>query len=361
VSWLNDLVDRRRRQTGESFQTAAELLRLGVAGLPLIERSRLRAAAQEHVVPAPFGADPGLPSELRAALLPDAVTRPQIELEACLLHAVSRSVDHLHNHPEGRLTRPAVVVRSVTPLPDRLQLRLDPLAVAPLLYEAMPFEFDEEVSGITGLRVRQHRRSVELFLVDFPDACVELLGVDGTAWRAAAAYRQVRNRDAGGGSCLASAASDRLAPAEVRSLAAYGRAFGPAEIASGLLRRIAVLRDTLWIQTWAMGCAAFNVEWPGNDPRRAHVALVWADPLFGLPGAEIEAPTVLKFPASSSSCRGRNLCDSHQLRLRFTTLPQVNSESETLLASLRDCARPEWDAWHAAKGGMPAIDGSLLP
>lgn len=354
MSWEIDLIDRRRRLTGESFQTAADEIRAGIAALPVSELRRLRALAGEQVLPAPFGLDGVIPPVVRAALFPDAIARSQIELEAGVLEAATDAVHHLHNRPGSRLTKPAAVIQSVTPLRDRLQLRVDPVAVAPLLYEVMPFEFDGEVSGIKGLRIRQRRRSTELFLVDAPDAVVELVGVDRPSWLAAAAYRAVRNREVPTGVCLGSVAPDRLARAEVRALDSYGRAFGPSEIASGFLRRIAVLRHTLWIRTWTIGCTDLNVEWPGGNPRHAHVALALAHPLFGITGAEIETPTVLQISSTRPACNhGDDLCRAHRLRLRFTELPADDLSSESALVIIQAHARPEWDAWDQARGGHP--------
>ncbi|QFU91925.1 hypothetical protein YIM_33820 [Amycolatopsis sp. YIM 10] len=294
----------------------------------------------------PFGPDLELPPGLRAVLLPDATARSQIELEAGILDAATQAIHHLHRHPDGRLTRPVVVIRSVTPLRNRLQLHLNPVAVAPLLYELMPFGFDGEVSGICGLRARQQRRSTELFLIDVPTARVELPGVGRAAWCAAAAYREVRDRELGTGEYLASVAPDRLAAAEERVLAAYGRVFGPTRIASGFLRRIALLRQALWTQTWTTGCTDLNVEWPGDDPRHAHVALALADPLFGIPGAEIRTSTTLHFPAARSACKHDTLCGPDRLALRSSSLPTGDGT-----ASFRKGARPEWEAWRQALAG----------
>ena len=219
MSWTEELIRRRRMLTGESHQTATEALQPSPVALPAPELPRLRALAGKPVVPAPYG--PAAPAEWRTTVLPDATQQQQIDLEAALLDAISRAVNHLHTHPEGSLNRPAVVVRSVTPLPDGLKLRLNPVAVAPLLYEAMPFEAEDALWGIPGLRARTHRRSTELYLVDAPQARVELLGVDRTAWRAAQVYRAVRNRELEHGLCLAAAAPDRLSPQEEESLSSY--------------------------------------------------------------------------------------------------------------------------------------------
>ncbi|MEV8609469.1 hypothetical protein AB0383_16310 [Amycolatopsis sp. NPDC051373] len=350
MSWEIDLVERRRTRTGESFQKAKDQLIAGASGLSADERSDLRTLATATMMPAPFGPEVDVPPAVRNAALPDAATNAQIELESGVLDAVTRAVNHLHTHPEGGLTRPAVVLQSVTPLRDRLQIRVDPIAVAPLLYEILPSEFEGEVSGVKGLRVRLHRRSMELFLIDFPDAVVELVGTARQAWHAAEAYRAVRNRDELATDVrLYRAAPDTLTQVETQALDSYGRAFGPAEVASGLLRRIALLRDALWIRTWPTGCAHFNVEWPGDNPRRSEAALALADPLFGLPGAEIETQAMMQIPARRVSCGHGDQCNTHHLRFRFTELPDSN-QSGSALSALQAYARPEWDAWQRALG-----------
>ncbi|AIJ24002.1 hypothetical protein AMETH_3910 [Amycolatopsis methanolica 239] len=283
-------------------------------------------------------------------MLPDAIARPQIDLEAGLMEAITRAVHHLHTHPEASLTRPAEVIRSVTPLPDRLQLHVHPVAVAPLLYETLPFAFQETVSGIEGLRIRSHRRSTELFLVDAPDARVELVGVGRAARCAAEAYQAVRNRDTDSGVSLADVTPDRLSREETLSLESSGRAFGPVGLASGLLRRIGVLCQTLWIQTWPTGCTHFNVEWPGDTPRRPQVGLAPADPVFGIRGATIGTAPDLTFPNTHLGCSHGDPCATQHLRFRFTDLPSEDSSSHTALAGFKAGARPAWDAWRETFG-----------
>ncbi|MGW5744990.1 hypothetical protein [Amycolatopsis sp. NPDC003861] len=348
MSWTDELIRRRRMLTGESQQIATESVRPNLAALPAAELSRLRILTESPIVPAPYG--PEAPVVWRATVLPDATDQSQIDLEAALLDAISRAVHHLHTHPEGSLNRPAVVVQSVTPLSDGLKLRLNPVAVAPLLYEAMPYEAEDALWGIPGLRAHTHRRSTELYLVDAPHTRVELLGVDKTAWRAAHAYRASRNRELEHGLCLADAAPDRLSPQEEKSLSAYVRAFGPAEMASGVLRRIGILNGTLWIQTWPTGCSSFNIEWPGHTPLRPSVSRALADPLFGLSAAEIATAPDLKFSHANRRCEHHgDLCSTHHLRFRFTELPSESDDS-SISIGLKAGARPEWDAWSHALG-----------
>lgn len=342
MSWTKELIRRRRMLTGELPQTATEALRSSLAALAEPELPGLRALVEKPIVPAPYG--PEAPADWRATVLPDAAAQPQIDLETALLDAMSRAVNHLHTHPEGSLHRPAVVVRSVTPLPDGLKLRLNPVAVAPLLYEAMPYDAEGALWGISGLRARTYRRSTELYLVDAPQARVELLGVDKAAWHAAMVYRAVRNRELEKGACLAKAAPDGLSPQEEEWLSSYVRAFGPAEVASGVLRRIGILSETLWIRTWPTGCSALNIEWPGHAPQRPSVSLALADPLFGLPGAEIATAPDLKFPRANRRCSHGDLCSTHDLRFRFDELPSDSADS--LVANVKASAQEEWEAWN---------------
>lgn len=350
MSWTKELIRRRRTLTGESHQTATEALRSSLAALAEPELPGLRALVEKPIVPAPYG--PQAPADWRATVLPDATTQPQIDLEAALFDAMSRAVNHLHTHPEGSLHRPAVVVQSVTPLPDGLKLRLNPVAVAPLLYEAMPYDVEGALWGIRGLRARTYRRSTELYLVDAPQARVELLGVDKAAWRAAIVYRAVRNREFDEGVCLAKAAPDRLSPQEEESLSTYVRAFGPAEVASGVLRRIGILSGTLWIRTWPTGCSVFNIEWPGHAPQRPGVSLALADPLFGLRGAEIASAPDLKFPRANRRCGHGDLCSTHHLRFRFDELPSGSADSR--MDEIKAGTQAEWEAWHEVLGGLPS-------
>ncbi|WP_406635803.1 hypothetical protein [Amycolatopsis sp. WGS_07] len=317
----------------------------GTSALRAEDLQLLRSLAREPVLPAPFGPELDLTAEARAALLPDAHSRDQMELEAGLLSAASEAFNHLHTHPEGSLTRPVPVIGASLPRRDRLQVRIVPVAVPPLLHELLPFELDGEVSGIPGVRARVHRRSTELFLLDAPDAVVELVGVGKKAWQAATAWRYAFNLKAPEGVSLADASPERLTPDESRSLASYGRAFGPVDIASGFVRRIAVLRHTLWVRAWPTGGFDLNVEWPGDEPRQAHVALQLAHPVLGLPGAEIGAPGILHIPAYCRADSGGDPDEIRRLRFRHTELPSGRSPEDSGLAAFQKGARPQWDAW----------------
>lgn len=267
TSLTDQLVDQRRVYTGENLSQAVPAIKAALGACSADDRDR--------VIDALRGRAP-LSDRLRVALLPEALSTAQRELEAAVLKVASDAAAHLQLRPPASMLRPAHAFRAVEPFAVP-RLHLADHALGPLLYELLPRIEQTWVSGVPGVRVRQHPRSVELYLRDDPDVRIVLAGVDAAAWDVGMAYvhRLLTDRN------LDSVFADgELTDPERAHLAEYGRSPGPAVLGSALLRRTHLFARTPWLRSWSQG-TQWWLEWP------AGLGLVWtsdrlADPVFGL-------------------------------------------------------------------------------
>jgi hypothetical protein len=165
-SLFNRLVTLRQTYTGEARSAVVPEIHYTLAGLDPDDRALLRATLDgTHLDP--------LPQHLCGLVIPDAIRQPQQHLEASVLDAVSRAGFH---HPG--------LLRMVRPHRDRIDLHLQPQALAPLLRELLPAENpDGTFRGIPGLRAIVHRRHIELYLLhSIPKATLLLPAISYRSW-----------------------------------------------------------------------------------------------------------------------------------------------------------------------------------
>ncbi|MDX3655822.1 hypothetical protein PV646_00765 [Streptomyces sp. ID05-26A] len=195
-----------------------------------------------------------------AALLPDATTEAQRQLEAKVLLAGCTAASMLQLMPPASLIRPAHAFRSVEP-GETLRLHLNTRALGPLLFELLPRTEGGFGMGVAGLAHRQYRRSAELAT---GDAGVVLAGVDEQAWDFGMRYvrwmhehRGVEYTDGGGN-------DDEIAESAT---------------GSALLRRVHLWHDASWLRALPMGGAWFT-EWAGG-PSEDEIRHRLGHPQFG--------------------------------------------------------------------------------
>ncbi|ACU39359.1 hypothetical protein KCV87_27755 [Actinosynnema pretiosum subsp. pretiosum] len=263
TSLTDRLVALRRAETGENTSQAVPAVRAVLSDLPDERR--------DHLVDALNGA-----GDARGLLIPEPASREQRELECAVLQAATDAGSHLQLRPPASMVRPAHAFRAAEPGPHGLRLHLAEHALGPLLYELLPrLEDDGGVSGVPGLRVRRHPRSIELLVPGSP-AGVVLAGVDEALWREGMAYVRtlLRDRDL----------SHRFAEGDLHGserahLAEFPRRSG---LAASALRRPALLAAAPWTRTLARD-DQWWLEWP-EGPALPAVAQRLVHPVVGIPG-----------------------------------------------------------------------------
>ncbi|QFZ22433.1 hypothetical protein [Saccharothrix syringae] len=266
-SLTEQLVDLRRTYTGENATQAVPAVKAVLHDLPPEQRERVVDALRGK-------------ADARGLFLPEAEGDDQRSFESALLAAGLDAAGHLQLKPPASMLRPAHAFRAVEPLP-RPRLHLAEHALGPLLYELLPRHDDGWLSGLAGLRVTRHPRSVELRLLDH-DAGAYLMGVDERAW--AEGMRYVHNLLAGR-RLRADFISGPLTDLEADHLAEHPR---PSGVGSSLLRRYHLFAAAPWLRALAQG-DRWWVEWPASLGV-ARVADRLLHPVLGLPGA-VEAPS----------------------------------------------------------------------
>lgn len=275
TSLTDQLVDLRRVYTGENLTQAVPAVKAALRTFSADER--------DQVVDALRGRAP-LAERLSTALLPEALSGHQRDLEAALVKIASDATAHLQLRPPASMLRPSHPFRAVEPhaVP---RLHLADFALGPLLFELLPRVQDGWVTGVAGIRTCRHPRSVEIYPVDQPDARVVLAGVDSAVWEEGLRYVRQLMADRG---LTGQFAAGELTEPEREHLAAHGRVAGPTLLGSALLRRGHLFARTPWVRSWSQG-NHWWLEWPEG------LGVVWvtdrlAHPVFGLPGA-VETPS----------------------------------------------------------------------
>lgn len=347
------LAKHRRVSTGESLRSALPAVERGLKGLSRSERGLLAAALSYvdrsqsvHDTTSPLVAE-----HVRQAVLPDAIDRPQQELEAGIVEAASRAINDLHDFPPVSVCRPARCFHAVIPGDGYLTLILKPTALGPLLAELVPRDVDGEVHGVVGLRYRLYRRHLELYLVDHPATTrVVLTGLSSTEMKAGLAYLDAVVAVCPNYPRVDQRSPDRLSRSEQLDLTLYDRAYGPVQLTSGLLRRIAVLHTGLWVRTWTHGCSSLQVEWTGSLPTTTSTAAKFADPITGLPGAQLQVDPTSGEPRRVSQPQGPR-CPRHlnfgPPELVFRPTDEPKTDADRLLQQLPPSPHPGWVAWQA--------------
>ncbi|WP_025353696.1 hypothetical protein [Kutzneria albida] len=352
TSLIRRLAELRSSYTGETDSSVLPAISQGGQLLDPDERAQLLSTLAHNWVTRALGENslPPLPARIRQAVLPDATTRDQRELESGILAAAGRAVNYLHLRRPADLLRPARVFRMVRSLPGDLVLHIEPPALAPLMLELMPRITADDVLGLPGLRARLHRRHVELYLVDTdPPATVLISNVSYRQWLAAMAFVESAAPVSGGVRWLGNDVQP-LTPQEAEVLASRHRAPGPAHLTSALLRRALVFGDALWFSSWANGCATAKVEWP-LGPSLPQVASKLIHPVFGLPGDifRIHHPNEDYLAITDEAgprCADHPLSGAACLVLRPTHGPDSGFAEHVLTTGWHEAAAP-WDEWAA--------------
>ncbi|GAA0648377.1 hypothetical protein GCM10010174_84750 [Kutzneria viridogrisea] len=287
TSLIRRLAELRSSYTGETDSSVLPAISQGGQLLDPDERAQLLSTLAHNWVTRALGENslPPLPARIRQAVLPDATTRDQRELESGILAAAGRAVNYLHLRRPADLLRPARVFRMVRSLPGDLVLHIEPPALAPLMLELMPRITADDVLGLPGLRARLHRRHVELYLVDTdPPATVLISNVSYRQWLAAMAFLDAEL--AGERASCWTCSPEPLTPQESHAVGEGRRDVVGIEVLSALLRRIRLTGDTLWSSV-RVEDGRIHVDWAGGATTPT-VAAGLIHPLFGLPGDEFD-------------------------------------------------------------------------
>jgi hypothetical protein len=198
LSLVRRLAFLRRLYTGETDSSLMPAVMTACQRMVTEERASLLQALDRDYTQRLLGDDNAapLPPALRSAVLPDAQTPAQQELEAAVLLAASHATSYLHPLPgiaHWLTARPSQLVRMVRPQPkSELVLHLDAITLAPLLLELLPrVAAEDAVAGLPGLRATLHRRHIELSWFCTGELTrVQLANISYRAWSAALAFAE---------------------------------------------------------------------------------------------------------------------------------------------------------------------------
>lgn len=217
---------------------------------------------------------PTVSHEIHAAALPDATTPEQQELETGLLHAIG-NLSHFQRL--GNPLRHGQLCKWVRPDDSEIVLHLTPSALAVVLAELLPREHDGQLFGLAGLRVRQSRRQVELYLANTsPEAKVLIARISQHELAAALAFSDI----AAGSSTASGGPAQPLSDLEMLG-AASGRVPGSAALGSAVFRRLGVFRDAERLSIETVG-NCLRIDWTGGAAP-ATVATLLPHPVVGVP------------------------------------------------------------------------------
>jgi hypothetical protein len=359
LSLVRRLALLRRLYTGETDSSLMPVVTTACQRMVAEERQLLLQTLNRDYSQRLLGDDNAapLPPALRAALLPDADTRPQQELEAAVLLAASRSAGYLHPWPgiaHWLTTRPSQLVRMVRPQPkSELVLHLDAITLAPLLLELLPrMTAEDAVAGLPGLRATLHRRHIELvwFGTDAPTR-IQLANVSYRAWSAALAFAEAAYPEPDPLRWLGNDPTPLL-PQELEALADRRLSGELTALASWLLRRLKLLGQAQRLHVSAPKPDQLQVRWSGGSTAAA-VATKLVHPIMGFSGDKFAA-----VPAGSSvtiHCLDSDV----SLELRPTPSgevalapPVVDVARAWRAWEERLCARSQWSDQFWAKQGI---------
>ncbi|MEU4444035.1 hypothetical protein AB0K14_11380 [Actinosynnema sp. NPDC050801] len=197
------------------------------------------------------------------SLVPGARTPGQRRFEAAVLQAANRAMAGMRRR--GHVLRPTSLVSRVRPDEEVLGLRIHDTALDHLLAEVLPVVVGDRVRGVPGLRVRPRRDHLDLRSADGE---VRLLGVTRERWRRAVAT----------GLPVDLALSDDLDPRE-----SAPRPVLPADLMSGVLRRLPLWRGAAWLDGIVVG-DVLELYWRGGPPSGSVAAILAGSPC-GIPAS----------------------------------------------------------------------------
>ncbi len=245
------------------------------------------------------------------SLVPGARTPGQRRFEAALLAATNRAMAGMRR--QGHPLRPTSLVSRVRPDAKVLGLRIHDAALDQLLAHLLPVVAGERVRGVPGLRVHPRRDHLDL---RSPDGEARLLGVTRERWRQAVAT----------GLPVDLALAKHLDPRE-----SAPRPDLPADLMSGVLRRLPLWRGAAWLDGIVVG-DVLELYWRGGPPSES-VAAILAGSTCGIPAS------------AAAPYRFRNAV--HGVALSAADPRAVATPGE-----------PEWAwvEWAAATAPGPAVD-----
>ncbi len=277
-SLATSIAELRRAYTGEANNTLMPTVQRILAGLGHSQLTQLSSVVNGKA--GGFNgrllgrSSPTVDHKIRSTVLPDASTEAQRELETALLVAIGR----IHAYWPLDNDRPHRDVFSwVRPDESELVVSLAPQALAAVLAELTPREHDGRLHGLAGLRIRESRKQVELYLADTqPEAVVFVSNISHRQLAAALTL----SRTLTGCPTCPDEHPHRLSEMEAL-FAASGRVPGPARLASAVLRRLGMLGQADRIAIETVG-SCLRLDWTGG-PTPASVATLLTHPVTGLP------------------------------------------------------------------------------
>lgn len=196
-------------------------------------------------------------------LVPPAATPGQERIEAEFLQAAVRTMAGLRRR--GHPLRPTSLISRVQPNSRVVGLQVPDTALDHLLAEVLPRSVGGRLHGVPGLRAHPGRDHLDLRT---PDGGLRLLGVTRKRWRRAVAA-----------GLPAEPPEDEPAPP--------AEAAGPADLMSGVLRRLPLWRGAAWLDGVVVG-DVLELYWRGGPGSRS-IAAILTGSACGIPGASAVA------------------------------------------------------------------------
>jgi len=289
LSLVQRLSDLRRGYSGETDSTVVAAVVHAAKLLDASERQLLSDGLDRGYMRRLLGHDDvePLPADLRAAVLPEAGSARQCELEADILLAAGRAVAHLHPLPElaKKLSlKPGRMFRMVRSQGDGLVLHLERAVLGPLLLELLPrITADGSLAGVPGLRAILRRRHVELYLL-YARTEVSLANISYRQWMAALAFAEAAGGEREHNS-LRWPGNDPTPLAEQEIVAIIGkpRDVGLLRITSAVLRRAGLWAGAQNLRVDEDEPNGVHLRWQAG-PTTAAVATALVHPITGLRG-----------------------------------------------------------------------------
>ncbi len=290
TSLVRRLAELRRSYTGETCSPLMPAVTHACKLLGRDERLLLAHGLDRHFVGRLLGHDDAepLPADLRAAVLPEAGSACQRELEADVLLAAGRAVANLHPLPElaKQLSlKPGRVFRMLRSQPDGMMLHLERAVLGPLLLELLPrVTADGSLAGVPGLRAVLHRRHIELYSL-YTTASVTLANLSYRQWTAGLAFAEVAAGEHEQSKLLRWLGNDPtpLHELELAAIIAKPREAGLLRTTSAVLRRAGLWAEAQNLQTDELQPNALHLRWHAG-PTAAEVATALVHPITGLYG-----------------------------------------------------------------------------
>lgn len=351
--FIRSLAALHRSCTGENDTEAKKTASTAMDTVLGDDRTALIAALTSRPNPAVPNRDglARLSERVRHAVLPDAVDAAQQLLEARILQAIPGTVDSLRWRPPGSLFRHAQAVTAVHPGPDQLVLHLSLFALGPLLSQLLPYDVEDTVSGIAGLRHRHVRAGVELYMLGGdPRARVRLADITRRKWLAAIGLASVLRGVAPDARWLGDTHPNTLSEVERNYL---HDALPPvrkfARVGSALLRRWHLFVPARSVSVW-WGHDTWWLEW-AEKPLRRDVAAMLTNPIVGFSAEPLvsrtgdESVTILRAEATADPQEG----EPRMVVLRQMDAPTHEGELH-FRSGVVDAVRHAWELWSRDTG-----------